>query len=168
MTTTSSNLVARASSRQFITDGTIHVPDPYLSDVVQHGDQRTIATRLTLSPSLIARMVKGEYRSPFRAVEVVLDQLKKNGNPRWLDPLFRLCQKFGVIAYELNENTPDGADLAAVVRGTANVIEESVKANADGVETSEECLAIVAHCDRAIAFIAAFRDKKLKKAQEVR
>lgn len=157
-----SNLVVRAIDRERITDG--RIPDPFLSDVVQHGDARTLGTVLGLGAPRMTAMLQGEKRSPFAAARIVVEQLRRNGNPRADEPFIRLGRDLGFIVYRSNVTAATDIELSDALKEVSDVLRVRAERASDGVWDAADCRATAKEVDEAIERFAALRDRLISDA----
>lgn len=165
-----SNLQVVAPRRQVIKAGSFSasvnepLPDPYLSDVLQHGDARTIADDLSIGSPRFGNMLRGIVRSPFRAVRVIVDRLRRNGNPNADEPFLRLARDLGFVAYRNTVSSVDGVEFAAALHEIADLMAARAEAERDGKVTPDERRRIAKEASEAIEKLAIIRDQQVAKA----
>lgn len=137
-----------------------------MRDTLRHGDQTAIGKALGLSAQVVSLMAQGSRRTPVEGAAILIETLRREGNPD-SDALFlRLARRLGYATYRVEGQQVDDADFAELLRDFSGVVDERAKAEIDEVITPEERRAIAARLDVLINAAVKYRDEQLVLADD--
>lgn len=169
---TTSNLVVTVPVRQVRQEliGTAKngSSEAVLADVFGRGDLSSVAAALNIPHQRMSLMLQGLVRTPLAASAILVEQLRRNNNPRADEAFLWLARRLGFVAFRNNEAAADDERLAKLIREFADVMETRADVDADGVRTAAERRELAKQAFELSEAALAYAREQLQRAGEAR
>lgn len=126
-------------------------------------DGQSVASALNIPRQFVNDWLQGTRRDPLTTTAILIETLRKNGNPNADYPFLALARRLDFIAVRAPHATGDKA-FTEVLREFADVMEVRAKAEADGVLTPAERRELARQLAELIERAEACRIDQLEKA----